>query len=164
MTIVEFFDKTSIENISGALLCEPQQVILVGDKRKQLEQAKKLYQNILEKNNIKTEISYRSVNKNNLQDIVSVLEQISKNCENCVFDLTGGEDLYLVAVGTIMERYKGHVQCHRLNLKNGTFNDCDSDGKVCVSKSFNIYIEDNINIYGGEIVADMQKEPFTYPW
>ena len=74
MTIIEFFDKASIENIAGALLCEPQQVILVGDKRKQLERTKSLYQSILVKNNIPTEISYRSVNKNNLQDIISALE------------------------------------------------------------------------------------------
>lgn len=47
MTIIEFFDKASIENIAGALLCEPKQVILVGDKRKQLERTKSLYQNIL---------------------------------------------------------------------------------------------------------------------
>ena len=149
MTIIEFFDKASIENIAGALLCEPKQVILIGDKRKQLERTKSLYQSILVKNNIPTEISYRSVNKNNLQDIISTLEQVTENCEDCVFDLTGGEELYLVAVGTIMERYKGRVQCHRFNFRNDALNDCDADGNVCASKSFDISIEDNINIYGG---------------
>ena len=164
MTIIEFFDKTSIENISGALLCEPEQVILVGDRRKQLERARNLYQNILEKNNIATEVSYRSVNKNNLQDIIAVLEKITVDYENCVFDVTGGEELYLVAVGAIMEKYKGRVQCHRINLRNGTLIDCDADGNVCGSKSFDISIEENINIYDGEIVTDGQREIFTYPW
>ena len=37
MTIVEFFDKTAIENIAGTLLCKPEKVIFVGDKRKQME-------------------------------------------------------------------------------------------------------------------------------
>lgn len=164
MTIIEFFDKASIENIAGALLCEPKQVILIGDKRKQLERTKSLYQSILVKNNIPTEISYRSVNKNNLQDIISTLEQVIEDCEDCVFDLTGGEEMYLVAVGTIMERYKGRVQCHRFNFKNDTLNDCDADGNVSVSKSFDISIEDNISIYGGEIVMDSQREIYTYPW
>jgi len=164
MTIIEFYDKASIENIAGALLCEPQQVILVGDKRKQLERIKSLYQNILAKHNITTEISFKSVNKNNLQDIIMTLEQIVDNCEDCVFDLTGGEELYLVAVGTVMERYKGRVQCHRFNFRNDTLNDCDADGNVCSSKPFDISIEDNINIYGGEIVTDEQREIYTYPW
>lgn len=164
MIIIEFYDKASIENIAGALLCNPEQVVLVGDKRKQLERAVNLYRGILEKNNIETELSYKSVNKNNLQDIVTMLTQIVKDNENCVFDLTGGEDLYLVAVGIIMERYAGRVQCHRFNFKNDTLNDCDADGNVSASKSFDISIEDNINIYGGEIVVDSQREIYTYPW
>ena len=92
------------------------------------------------------------------------MEQIAEECENCVFDLTGGEELYLVAVGAIMERYKGRVQCHRFNFRNDTLNDCDADGNVCDSKSFDISIEDNINVYGGEIVVDSQREIYTYPW
>ena len=164
MTIIEFFDKASIENIAGALLCEPQQVLLIGDKRKQLDRAVNLYQGILEKNNIATKISYRSVSKNDLQDIISALEQIVADYEDCVFDLTGGEELYLVAVGTMMERYKGRIQCHRFNFRNGTLNDCDANGNVCCSKSFDISLEDNINIYGGEIVTDTQRERYTYPW
>jgi len=164
MTIIEFFDKALIENIAGALLCEPQQIILIGDGGKQLGRARSLYQNILARNNITTEISYKSVNRNNLQGIISLLEQIVVAHEDCIFDLTGGEELYLVAVGTIMERYKGRVQCHRFNFKNNTLNDCDADGNVCNSKSFDISIEDNINIYGGEIVTDPQEEIYTYPW
>jgi hypothetical protein len=43
-------DKVSIENVAGALLCEPEQVILIGDKRKRLERAQSLYQSVLAKN------------------------------------------------------------------------------------------------------------------
>ena len=137
---------------------------MLGDNRKQLERAVNLYRGILEKNNIKTELSYKSVNKNNLQDIVTALTQIIEGNENFVFDLTGGEELYLVAVGIIMERYDGRVQCHRFNFRNATLNDCDADGNVCNSKSFDISIEDHINIYDGEIVTDPEREIYTYPW
>ena len=95
MTIIEFFDKASIENIAGALLCSPEAVILVGDKKKQLDRAKDLYRGILEKNRIGVDISVRTVNKNNLQDIVAALSQIAEDFDDCVFDLTGGEELYL---------------------------------------------------------------------
>ena len=88
MTIIEFYDKASMENIASALLCEPQQVILVGDKRKQLERTKILYERILVKNNITTEISYISVSKNNIQDIISTLEQVIEKCEDCVFSVS----------------------------------------------------------------------------
>ena len=34
MTIIEFYDKAAIENIAGALLCDPDRVILVGHNKK----------------------------------------------------------------------------------------------------------------------------------
>ena len=37
MTIIEFYDKTPLENIASALLCSPDKVILVGDDKKSLE-------------------------------------------------------------------------------------------------------------------------------
>ena len=164
MTIIEFYDTIALENIAGTLLCEPDQMILLGGDRKQLEQVVALYQSILAKNGIQTQISPKSVNKNNLQELVDSLAQIVESHNDCVFDLTGGEDLYLVAVGIIMNRYKERVQCHRFNFRNGTLHDCDADGRICRSKSFDLSIENHISIYGGNIVSDPQEELFTYPW
>ncbi len=164
MTIIEFIDKDSIENIAGALLCEPERMILVGDNEKQANQSKVLYEKILRKKGIKTEILVETALKNYLQDIVGKLSEIVRTYGDCVFDLTGGEDLYLVAVGIVMERYEGQVQCHRFNFRNDSLYDCDADGKVCSVKTFDISIEDCINIYGGEIVTDPTREQYTYPW
>ena len=164
MTIVEFYDKASIENIVGALLCQPAKVVFVCDKHKELERAINLYRGILDRNNVASELAYRTVNRNNLQEIIDTLAAIVEEHDDCVFDLTGGEDLYLVAVGAIMERYKGRVQCHRFNLKSDMLNDCDADGNVCSSRSFDISIRDNIAIYGGQIVTDEKCEIYTYPW
>jgi len=164
MTIVEFYDQASIENIAGSLLCRPEQVILIGNKRKQLQRATTRYRCVLERNGIKTEISYRSVNKNHLAQIVTVLEQIADSCEDCIFDLTGGDEMYLVAVGQMLERYSGRIQCHRFGFRSETLQDCDADGSVCRSESFDISVEDNVSIYAGEIVTDRNRESFTYPW
>ena len=164
MTIIEFYDKTSIENIGGTLLCKPEQMILIGNNKRHLEKAIALYQEVLEKNNINTKLSYRTINKNNLRAIIDVLSQIAEESEECVFDLTGGEDLYLAAVGAILERYPDRTQCHLFNFKTDTLIDCDADGTVCNSSPFKLSIEDNIKIYGGELVTNPQMELYTYPW
>ena len=39
MTIVEFYDKNSIENIVSTLLCSPDKVIFVGDNEKRILKA-----------------------------------------------------------------------------------------------------------------------------
>lgn len=164
MTIVEFYDKTSIENIAGALLCKPEKVIFVGYDTKRMEKSKRIYEDILRNRGIMTELECKSVNRNNLQAILTYLKSVIETNDDCVFDLTGGEDLYLVAVGMLMQKYEGVISCHRFNLQNEKLLDCDMDGNVCATGSFDISVEENINIYGGEIVKDPSCDPYTYDW
>ncbi len=87
---------------------------------------------------------------------------------DCVFDLTGGEELYLVVVGMIAERYSNkHIQMHRFNLRNDKLYDCDMDG-VTIERpnELQLTVRENIQIYGGDIIDyDAEKKPDgTYPW
>lgn len=165
MTIIEFFDKSALENLSGALVCEPDRVVYIGDSHRVMEKAICAYQKVLDGRGLKILLEHRSVNRNDLQHVVSVLEEIVEEYGDCVFDLTGGDDMYLVAVGMLMERHLGEVQCHRFNYNKNAVIDCDSDGKNCRSKSFNITVEENVTMHGGEIIRDHVKpELITYEW
>ena len=164
MTIVEFYDKAAIENMAGALLCTPDHVILVGDNGKKMEKSIGNYRTVLGRRGIQTAFSYRSVNKNNLTSILTALEQIVGENSNCIFDLTGGEDLYLVAVGMILQKYGETVKCHRFNFKNNSLADCDADGHLCSTRPFAISVEENIRIYGGELVCTEIDGIATYDW
>ena len=152
MTIVEFYDKTAIENVAGALLCAPDRVILVGDNHKHMDKSIADYRAVLAQRGIRTSFFCKPVNRNNLGSILSALEQIVCEDSDCIFDLTGGEDLYLVAVGMILQKYGKTVQCHRFNFKNNCLTDCDADGRLCSTRPFAISVEENIRIYGGELV------------
>lgn len=163
MTLIEFYDKAALDNIAGTLLCAPERLFLVGDNKKHLQRSTEIYNAILQKKGIKTEIVFCSINKNNLKTIVALLSRIVEENEDCVFDLTGGEDLYLVAVGILMERYKGRIQCHRFNYVNKSVIDCDEDGNVCAQKTVDINIEDNILIYGGKLAEETYTGPI-YQW
>ncbi len=164
MTIIEFFDKVALENIAGALLCNADSIILVGDSRKKLERSIKVYNSILKNRGIQTTISYMTISRNNLQNIIEVLGSIVEKDDDCVFDLTGGEDLYLVGVGIILNKYGERVQCHRFNFNNNTLYDCDADGNVCSTAPFIITAEENIAMYGGTIVKDETQPLHTFNW
>lgn len=164
MTIIEFFDKSSIENIAGCLLCKPEKMILVGNNPKMLVKAASHYESFLKSKGIETQISTISTSKNHLGSIIDALTKIVETHDDCVFDLTGGDDLYLVAVGNIMNIYGNRVQCHRFNFRTDSLIDCDADGNTCAVGSFDISIADNIRIYGGELVTDPENELYTHPW
>lgn len=152
MTLIELYDKARIENIAGALLARADKLILVGDQRKEMERSKPIYEELILRRGRRTEVSFVSVNKNNLGNIVDKLSEVIGENDDCIIDLTGGDDLFLVAAGVLIERYGSRVKCHRFNLKNSTVTDCDADGNTVGVDSFDISVEENIRLYGGKIV------------
>lgn len=166
MTCIEFFEKDASENICTCLTMAPNRMILIGDKMKHMQKHIERYKRILSNRGIETEFLCRTVNKNNMQSIIDALSQIIETYDDCVFDLTGGEDLYLVAMGIVFERYKDKgVQMHHFNIRNGTIIDCDQDGHTLLEdESIKLSVEENIRIYGGEIVYEYEKENATISW
>ena len=161
MTLIEFYDKARIENIAGALLARADKLILVGDQRKAMERSKPIYEELIKERGRSTEVCYVTVNKNNLQNIIEKLDEVIDGNDECIFDLTGGDDLFLVAAGTLIERFAGKVMCHRFNLKNSTVTDCDADGNTVSVESFDVSIEENIRLYGGRIIDNGYKFTFN---
>lgn len=166
MTYIEFFEKDAVENICTCLMKAPDRMILLGDKIKLMHKHAERYRKILFDRGIEAEIICRTVNKNNMQSIIDSLSQIVETYDNCVFDLTGGEDLYLVAMGIVFERYKDKgIQMHRFNIRNSTIIDCDQDGHTIMEgETIYLSVEENIRIYGGDIVYEQDKENSTIEW
>lgn len=166
MTYIEFFDKTLIENICTSLTNPPERVILIGDKMKLLQNQAERYADILIQRGSEVEFVCKSVNKNKMQDVVEVLSSIVEMYDDCVFDLTGGEDVFLVATGIVFEKYKEkNIQMHRFNIRNNTIQDCDLDGRTILESELpQLTIEENIRIYGGDVVYEDIKPDTTPIW
>lgn len=164
MTIVEFFSETSIENIASALLCAPDQVIFVGDNSKRMQKEIALYEEVVRGRGLNVTFSYKVASRNNLNRIVQVLSDIVEENGKCILDLDGGEDLFLVAVGIVSERYGEKLKLHRFNIYSNSLLDCDADGSVLQTAPKQISIAENIRIYGGRIIFSKEKGEATKNW
>ncbi len=166
MTYIEFFDPTAAENICASLTNPPERVILIGDRRKLLAKHAQRYQELFLARGHEVEFICRSINKNNMENIVQELTQLVETYPDCVFDLTGGEDLYLVAMGIVAERYRDrNIQMHRFNIYNGTIIDCDQDGKTIMEREApHMTVEENVRAYGCNVVYDTLKPIGTHLW
>ena len=164
MTLIEFFDDVPIDNMVSCLSIKPEKVVFVGDK-KPMKKQEDVYLRLTEKYNIQVVFEYVAINKNSVEQIVETLADIVENEEDCVFDLTGGDDLVLVAMGIVYERYreKKNIQMHRFNTRTGTIHDCDSDGVLPELAPLKLTVKDNIMIYGGDIVS-FNGSKGTYDW
>lgn len=164
MTCVEFFSKAAIENVCTGLLQPPERVILIGDSQKLLQRQAERYHELLARRGAAVEFICKAVNKNNLQSVVEELKAILATYEDCVFDLTGGEELYLVAMGMLYERNPA-IQMHRFNLRNNSLLDCDMDGVTIAEHTMpQLTVAECVQLNGGEIIFDDVRAGATRRW
>lgn len=152
MTLIEFYDIAPIENIISSLTMQTDRVIFVGTGKRMERQGRGM-QRFLDSRGINAEFRYVHINKHDLSGIVRTLESIIAEEYEIVVDLNGGEDLLLVAMGIVYERYKDtkRIEMHRYNIRNGTVSDCDGDGIVYPKEHFEITVRDNIDLHGGAV-------------
>ena len=162
MTYVEFFDKTDAENIGACLTRIPQKVIYIGDSSKKMKRHIERYEKVFSERGHNIEFIYKTVNKNNLDNAVELLEEIVNSYDNCVFDITGGEGILNVALGIVYTKHpEKNIEINCVNVRNNTVCDCDKNGKTIYEKTPELSVEENICIYGGEVVFGEKK---TYKW
>ena len=152
MTYLEFFDEVAIENVCACLSRPPSKVIMLGDDSKKMNIHKAAYQSVLKKRGYDVEFVIKSINRNDLYCICDALCEIICNEDDLEIGLTGGDDLFLVAIGMLYEKYGRKFKIHRFNLENRTL--CDfTDGKKCIYCELPILtVRENIAIYGGEVI------------
>ena len=164
MTIVEFFDGVSINNMVSCLAIKPEKIIFIGQK-KMMKKQEEAYRRFADNHGINVVFEFRPVNVKNLEKLVDLLIEIVENESECTFDLTGGEDTVLVAMGIVYEKYRTtkKVQMHRFNINTGAASDFDNDGIIPSVQMPELTVEDNITLYGGSIVPyDGNKGTFIW--
>ena len=164
MTIVEFYDSDPIENAVSLLLEGAEKIIYIGYNSKQLKRVIEDYSEIASNKGVLVEFDSKTANRNDLLSITTVLENIVEAEKECVFDLSGGDDLYLVAAGIVYERNKDKVQLHRFNVRNGKLSDCDADGNILKTSFKELSLNEIIRCSGGRIIYDTEEPLATHIW
>jgi len=165
MTYIEFFDKTASENLCACLTYKPERVIYVGGNSKAINRHIKRYEAVFAARGETVEFLCRAVPGINLQKIVDVLQEIVETYDDCVFDITGGEELYLLALGMVYAKNpERNLRIQRMNLQSNAVYECDKDGNTVAKDLPKLTVEENVQIYGGDVVYGAVDEEKTYRW
>lgn len=160
MTVVEFFSCSPIENMISCFSLKPDKVIFVGDGRR-MKRRVKAYESLAKRLGINSVFEYRSVTQNSVNRICDVLIEIVETEGDCCFDLTGGSELALVAMGKVYQFYVGerHLQMQRFNISTGKLIDCDDDGEVpATHMTVKLNVEENVALHGGKVVQRLKYD------
>lgn len=165
MTYIEFYDPVSLENIATCLSYMPDRVILIGDGHRLAARVENYRRLLADRGHPEVEVITRSVPKTNLKLAVEKLGQLVDAYEDCVFDITGGDEVLVLALGMVCAaRPQRHIQVHKFNLREGKMYDCDGDGETVFHQLPALTVEENIRIYGGEVVYGTIHSTDTYLW
>ena len=163
MTLIEFFEESVAENLCSSLLHMPDRVIFIGHNKKTMQRHVERYRRFFSDKGKDIEFIIKSVSKNSVESIIAAFESILSEYDDCVFDLTGGDDLYIFGAGIISERYRAK-NIYR-NIRIGVIYDCDLDGEKPLSEHPLAYsFEDNVRLYGGKVLFDDSSVLGTHHW
>lgn len=165
MTYIEFFDKVASENVSACLTHIPERVIYIGDNAKLMKKHIARYSQVFADRGYTIDFSCKTVSKSNLDSAVELLTELVQTYDDCVFDITGGDEILNLALGIVYARNPDkNIQIQRFNLRNNTAYDCDKDGNVVYKDTPTLSVEENVRIYGGDILYGDISEDNTYRW
>ena len=86
--------------------------------------------------------------------------------DDCVFDITGGDELLCLALGIVKERMPHvNIKITRYNLRTNTVYDCSSGESGPCSVNPELTVEELIILNGGDVVyGEADEDGKTYLW
>ena len=150
MTYIEFFDESALENISTCLTNKPDRVIYIGNDLTLMNKHIDNYKKVLSARNFDIEFISKTVPRSKLESAINALSDIVEQYDDCVFDITGGDEMYTLALGIVYANHPNRgIQIHKMNLKNNSVYDCDRDGKTVFKETPALSVEENV--FFGEV-------------
>ncbi len=162
---IEFFDEEPIENLITCMHFKMDKVIFFGHSdimtQEKIQATRKSLKNICDI----TDVEFFEVSQKNLYKIVELMEnEIRKEVHaggKCFFDLTGGEDLVLVAMGILSTQHK--VPMHKFDLPSeelyllNKWDEVPRIDEVVAVRELKLTLDDIIGLHGGVINYRQQK-------
>lgn len=163
MILIEYFDKSPLENISSCLNLQPDKMIFVGPVSEMTDSFER-YCQFIEKREMETIIDYRDTTNKDRDEIIDILEKIIKTGEECVLDLNGGEENIISAGAIAYDRLKDDypVTMQRVDISDGDPEDCDNDGYVKDYFEPQLTAKEIIFLHGGVVSPETPQPPHDF--
>lgn len=145
--LVEFYSEEPLENVMAMIKYRPEKIIFLGHKDNMITKKIHDIKHFRDSQCLETELEFIEVPKDDLDGAIELLSGIIRDNPGVRFELTGGSELILIALGCIAARY----DISKLRIDPFTGKEIDIRGQAVHTSDyhFNISIEEDIILHGG---------------
>ncbi len=148
-TLIELFDSVQIENVIAGLRFKPAKIIYVGFKEVMTKSKMKDIEEFFTNRQESPQIEFEIVGRYDYAAIVERLEYILNNNEDCCFDLTGGKELVITAMGAVSA--VRNVPMFQINVKTGSFIRVKNCEEIIETEKSHLTLAEGIQLNGCSI-------------
>lgn len=155
-TLIELFDDCQIENMIAGLKFEPKKIIFLGFKKTMKAKRKADLEHFLEMKGLNIILEYEIVGRYNYQEIVDRLLYILDRNEDCAFDLTGGKELVLLAMGNVAASH--NIPMFQFDIHNDRIIKIRGCDDLPQEKEVSLTIGENVALNGGSVITSAYND------
>lgn len=145
--MVEFFSEEPLENVMAMIKYQPEKIIFLGHKENMITKKINDIREFRSSRCPSTELDFIEVPKNDLNAAIDILSEIIREYPGIRFELTGGSELILIALGCIAARM--NISKLRIDPFTGKEIDIKGDAVTTSDYHYKISIAENILLHGG---------------
>lgn len=147
---VEFFSDEALENVMCILQYKPERVVYLGHKSTMLTRKIESLTNFANLKSPKTKLEFIEVPRDNLEECIKALEEVSDKYPGAFYELTGGGEMILIAFGYISATKK--LKTLRIDPYTGIeVNMLPGSIPTQHRDNINISVKENIILHGGTL-------------
>ena len=147
---VEFFSDEALENVMCMLQYKPERVVYLGHKSTMLTRKIESLTNFANLKSPKTKLEFSEVPRDNLEECIKALEEVSDKYPEAFYELTGGGEMILIAFGYISATKK--LKTLRIDPYTGIeVNMLPGSIPTQHRDNINISVKENIILHGGTL-------------
>lgn len=158
-TLIELFDTCQIQNIIAGLKLNPEKIIFVGFDKVMRDKRINDLKNVLCGRNPHIVLEFRKVSRYDYEKIYCALDEIVADNKDCVFDLTGGKELVLAAMGELS--VVRDIPMVQFNVRTGNLIRVKNSDNIVCEDDKGLSIDECVKMNGGSVIKNTETD---YEW
>ena len=158
-TLIEIFDGCQIENVVAGLRFRPEKIIFIGYKNVVRDDKKRAIESLFRQKSIDVDIEYEIVSRFDYNLVVERLNDILDRSNGAFFDITGGKDMILTAIGEVA--HVRSVPVIQLNVITGQFIPVKNCEHIIDFPKSSLTISECVAVNGCSVMHNYSED---FPW